>query len=577
VVGVTGVNGKTTTTRLTAHLLGRTHRPVGMTCTEGVYIDGRPITTGDCSGPKSARNVLQHPEVRAAVLETARGGILREGLGFDRCDVAIVTNIGEGDHLGSSDIDTPEQLAWVKSTVVAAVAPEGAAVLNAADPLVVEMAGQCRGSIVYFARTANPVIVQHRAEGGRAVFARDGVIVLAEGTREIVLLALDRAPLTQGGRIGFHVENTLAAAAAAWALGLPLAEIRAGLENFIPGMDGAPARFNLLQVRGALVVLDYGHNVSAVRCLIEALDHLPHSPRSIVYSAAGDRRDVDMVRQAELLGDAFDRVILYEDTYLRGRAEGEIFGLFRKGLSGRKRVREVQEIRGGILAVDAALDALRPGQLLVIQPDLILDTVEHIRNRFGPDAREITLNEALLSAAPKNGASPAPAPVPETVGDLLEVRVGRLGKCVHVARSVPRGKLLLRTWGEKVPERSRHSIQVDSDTHLLVPSPLLFLNHSCEPNCGLLIRSGVEEIELHALRRLEAGEELTLDYETFEWEIHFMTGPCLCESPGCRGSIRGYKHLPRKVREGYGAYIAEHLRVREAAHRSAAAPVPAGS
>jgi hypothetical protein len=137
--------------------------------------------------------------------------------------------------------------------------------------------------------------------------------------------------------------------------------------------------------------------------------------------------------------------------------------------------------------------------------------------------------------------------------------------------------VLLRTWGEKLPERTRHSIQVDTNTHLLVPAPLLFLNHSCEPNCGLLIRRGVEEIELHALRWLEPGEELTLDYETFEWEIHFMTGPCLCMAPGCRESIRGYKHLPRKVREAYGPYIAEHLREKEAALKAHGPTVPAGS
>jgi cyanophycin synthetase len=575
VVGVTGVNGKTTTTRLTAHILAQAYRPVGLACTEGILIDGRSIMYGDCSGPKSAKVVLQHPEPRAAVLETARGGILREGLGFDRCDVAIVTNIGEGDHLGTADIDTAEQLAWVKSTVVAAVSRTGSAVLNAADPLVVGMAGQCRGSIIYFARDpANPVIVEHRKTGGRAIFVRNNRIVLAEGDRETLLHPLDRVPVTHGGRVGFHVENALAATAAGWALGLPHDDLRAGLGTFIPGMDGAPARFNLLDVRGTTVVLDYGHNVSALARLIETLDQFSHQSRSIVYSAAGDRRNEDMVRQGEQLGDAFDQVILYEDTYLRGRPEGEIFSLFRQGLTGRKRVRKIQEIRGGIQAVDTALDGVRPGELLVIQPDLILDTVEHIRNRFGPGAREINLNEALSMAAPNVGAAPSVEPASE----LLEVRVGRLGKCVHVTRTVPRGKVLLRTWGEKVPERTRHSIQVDFHTHLLVPSPLLFLNHSCEPNCGLLIRRGVEEIELHALRRLEPDEELTLDYDTFEWEILFMDEPCLCDTPSCRGSIRGYKHLPRKVRESYGHYIAEHLRLMEApAPKPAAAPVPAGS
>src|SRR5205085_3459415 len=169
-------------TRLIAHLVAGTGRTVGMTCTEGIHVGGQRIQSGDCSGPKSARVVLQHPQVEAAVLETARGGILREGLAFDRCDVAVVTNIGEGDHLGLSDIRTPEELATVKRTLVEVVAPEGYAVLNAADPLVAAMAQHCPGRVVFFSRDGGrEVLDPHRASGGRAVLARDGQILLAEG------------------------------------------------------------------------------------------------------------------------------------------------------------------------------------------------------------------------------------------------------------------------------------------------------------------------------------------------------------------------------------------------------------
>ena len=238
VAAVTGVNGKTTTTRLIAHILARTQCCVGMTCTEGIYIDGERTEAGDCSGPISARTILQHPHVEAAVLETARGGILRAGLGFDRCDVAVVTNIAEGDHLGIADIETVEQLARVKRTIVDVVAPDGHAILKADDPLVVEMAPHCPGAVVFFARDGqHPVLVEHRRRGGRAAFVRDRRIILAEGPQEIPLVSLERVPLTHGGHIGFQVENALAAAAAAWVLGVPCEVILAGLETFAADLE----------------------------------------------------------------------------------------------------------------------------------------------------------------------------------------------------------------------------------------------------------------------------------------------------------------------------------------------------
>ncbi len=398
IVAVTGVNGKTTTTRFIAHVVRSQGRKVGMTCTDGIFIDNRRIEAGDCSGPLSAQCVLLNPMVEAAVLETARGGILRAGLGFDRCDVAVVTNIGEGDHLGISDIETLERLAVVKRTIVDAVAPTGAAVLNAADPLVASMAAECKAPVIFFAQNGDdPVIAAHRRAGGRATFVRHGTVILAEGETETPLVALADVPLTHGGRIPFQVENTLASAAAAWALGVPRDVMRAALQSFASDLENVPGRFNLLEVAGATVVVDYGHNVSALQALIGAIEQFPHKRRTIVYSAAGDRRDCDMVRQGELLGDAFDRVLLYEDHYLRGRAQGEIMGLFREGLVASRRVQEVQDFQGNIRAIEFALRHTRAGDLLVLQADKIDETMDFLSRYLVAQAggHEIDLQQAL--------------------------------------------------------------------------------------------------------------------------------------------------------------------------------------
>lgn len=398
IVAVTGVNGKTTTTRFIAHLLSATGATVGMSCTEGVFIGGRQIDKDDCSGPLSARNILLNPSVEMAVLETARGGILREGLGFDACQVAVVTNLGEGDHLGLADIDTLDKLARVKRTIVEALLPGGAAVLNAEDPLVAGMSQHCKAEVVYFGKDAShPVLVEQRRQGGRSLFVRNGEIILAEGAGETALAALEQVPLTHGGRIAFQVENTLAATAAAWSLGISPDAIRRGLQSFGADLKCVPGRFNLFDFAGTTVVVDYGHNASSLKALIEALAIFPHERRSIVYSTAGDRRDADMVRQGELLAGAFDRVHLYEDHYLRGRRPGEIIALLRQGLALGSRVAEVYGIQGALQAVEAAIQAAAPAELLVIQADRIDEMVDYLRRHLAgnPAAREITLDEAL--------------------------------------------------------------------------------------------------------------------------------------------------------------------------------------
>lgn len=380
IVAITGTNGKTTTTRLIAHLVSCAGRHVGMTCTDGIYVDGRRIETGDCSGPGSAHQVLKNPGVDVAVLETARGGILREGLGFDRCDVAVVTNIGEGDHLGQRGIATLEDLARVKRIVVEAVAPAGAVVLNADEPLVAAMAEHAPASVTWFSfDPESPTIRSVRESGGRAVFVRDGFVILAQGTHEVLLIELTGVPMTHEGRARFQVENVLAASAAAWNLGLPLDTIRAGLESFAASPEQIPGRFNVLKTGDATVIVDYAHNASALIALSEATNAFPHRRSSIVY-ASSDRREDDVVRQGEVLGSHFHRVVLYDNHEHSDRDYQELNTLIRRGLGASGNVQEVMEIKGELAAIGWALERLERGDLLVIATEAVDQAIEFARS-----------------------------------------------------------------------------------------------------------------------------------------------------------------------------------------------------
>jgi len=381
VIAVTGTNGKTTTVRLTSHLL-RTHGlRVGMTNTDGVYVNGRQTDSGDCSGPRSARNVLAHPDVDAAVLETARGGMLREGLAFDRCHVAVVTNIGMGDHLGLNYISTVEDLAVLKRMIVQNVAASGTAVLNATDPLVARMAVNCPGDVIFFGLdTHHPIIATHRAQGKRVLFVEDDHIVAMQGQHS-VRIPLSEVPVTRSGAIAFQIENAMASIAAAWAINIPWETICKGLATFISDIQGVPGRFNVFEYKGATVIADYGHNPDAIKALVQAVTNLPAQKRSVVISGAGDRRDDDIREQTRIIGDAFDEVVLYQDACQRGRVDGEVLKLLRQGLEGAKRTRQVDEIYGEFLAIDKAMERLNQGDLCLILIDQVEEALAHITQR----------------------------------------------------------------------------------------------------------------------------------------------------------------------------------------------------
>lgn len=382
VVAVTGTNGKTTTVRLISHLLASSGFRMGIANTDGVYANGYQFDSGDCAGPQSALRVLMHPNVDAAVLETARGGILREGLAFDRCQVAVVTNIGSGDHLGLNYISTVEDLAVLKRVIVRNVDPSGMAVLNAEDPLVVAMAAQCPSAVTFFAYDAKaPVLATHRAQGKRVLFVEGDHIVAAEGKFEMHI-PLAQVPITHNGALRFQVANVMAAIAAGWALKLSWEGMCEALSHFVSDAQNVPGRFNVFDYKQAKVIVDFGHNADAVKAIVEAIHIFPANRRSVVICGTGDRRDEDLRALTRNIGHAFDDVILFEDACQRGRSDGEVIALLREGLQGATRVQTIEDVYGEFKAIDRALEKLQAGDVCLILIDQIQESMAHVQMRM---------------------------------------------------------------------------------------------------------------------------------------------------------------------------------------------------
>lgn len=391
IVAVTGTNGKTTTSRMIAHIFKGIGRKVGMTSTDGVVVDERLLIRSDASGPRSAKMVLQNPRVDFAVFEVARGGILREGLGYERNDVGVVLNV-QPDHLGLRGIDTVEQLAEVKAVVVEAVPRNGFAVLNADDPLVRAMRRKCSGRVVWFtmAEPGSEIrdsVEDHCRRGGRAVVLEHSelgdMIVVLEGKRSMQLAWTHLLPATFGGRATMNVQNSMAAAAAAFAAGASLHDIRQGLRTFSTSYYLSPGRLNEVTVEGRTVIVDYCHNAPGMRMLGDFVDKTADQlaassdvgrvTRIGVVATAGDRRDDDMRELGHLAAQHFDVVVVREDAQLRGRTRGEVAGLVAEGartaMAEGARCRQLETVLDEIDATRHAIARSNVGDLIVICVD----------------------------------------------------------------------------------------------------------------------------------------------------------------------------------------------------------------
>lgn len=386
IVAITGTNGKTTTTRLTAHIFRQAFNTVGFTTTDGIYIGNHLVEKGDTTGPQSAQMILEDPTVDMAVLETARGGLLRSGLAFDRCDVGIVLNVA-ADHLGIGDINTIDQLANLKAVVAESVASDGYAVLNADDPRVVNMASRVKSKIAYFSMDRdNPVVLAHLKQGGiAAVYEKGHISILEQDWLHRITKAV-QVPLTMGGRAPFMIANALAASLAGFVQGIKIEQIRSALHSFQPSAGQIPGRMNLFNLGNFHVLVDYAHNPAGYAAVGSFVKNWPGKSCGVI-GAPGDRRDEDFVELGQLAADIFDQVVVKEDSDKRGRAQGEVADLIVQGIA------QVEERSGELFehmiqldeteAINWALDNAPEGGLVVIFPESVSQAIELISLR-GP-------------------------------------------------------------------------------------------------------------------------------------------------------------------------------------------------
>jgi cyanophycin synthetase len=380
IISVTGTNGKTTTTRLIAHIVKNNNYKVGFTTSDGIYIQNHMMEKGDTTGPISAEYILKDPNVEFAVLETARGGILRSGLGFKVCDIGVITNIQE-DHLGLSDIHDLNDLARVKSVVVESVKKDGWAVLNGEDAHCLEIARSLSCNVALFSLDENcPAIVEHCAEGGIAAIYENGYITIKKGDWKIRVERATHIPLTLNGKAKFMIANVLAATLSAYLYGFKTEGIKLSLATFIPSAAQTPGRMNIFEFSKFKVLIDFAHNPTSYRGIEDFLGSVDATRKIGIISGVGDRRDEDIKECAVIAARMFDHVIIRQEKHLRGRTEREITDLILEGLQEGDASVTHEVISLEVEAIKHAISLAKEGTYIVALSDVIDNAIDIVQS-----------------------------------------------------------------------------------------------------------------------------------------------------------------------------------------------------
>ena len=384
IVAITGTNGKTTTSRLIAHIAKMNGQRVGYTTSDGVYIQNRMLMKGDCTGPASAEFVLKDPTVNFAVLECARGGLLRAGLGFKKCDVAIVTNVS-ADHLGLKGIHTIEQLARVKAVIPETVLPDGYAILNADDDLVYEMRRNINCHLALFSMDENnPRIQALQRIGGITAIYENGYVTLCRGEWKMRLMKAENIPLTYGGKALFMIQNILPAIIAANVQGISIEDTKAALETFIPSASSTPGRLNLFKFKNFDILLDYAHNPAGMRALQKFTNNLEATVKVGIIAGIGDRREEDNNEMGSIAAEMFDEIIIRQDKNLRGKSETDLINMLDAGIKKQDPNKKTTIIPSEKDAITHAVAHAEKGSLIVLCSDVVpdaLDLVKHLKDQ----------------------------------------------------------------------------------------------------------------------------------------------------------------------------------------------------
>jgi cyanophycin synthetase len=392
IIAVTGTNGKTTTTRLIAHIAKMKGKKVGYTTSDGVYIQNRLLMTGDCTGPKSAEFVLKDPTVNFAVLECARGGLLRAGLGFKKCDIGIVTNVA-GDHLGLKGIHTIDQLAKVKGVVPETVHKDGYSVLNADDDRVYDMRNNVESHFALFSMDEeNPRIKRHCSRGGVSAIYENGYITIFRGEWKMRVSKAVNVPLTKGGKASFMIQNVLAGVLACYLHGFSIEDIKVAIESFIPSPSQTPGRLNMFNFNKFDVLLDYAHNPAGLRALHKYVEKLDGHPKVGIVAGVGDRRKEDNFELGQISAEMFDEIIIRQDRNLRGKNEDELINEIKDGILDVDSKKPLQIITKESEAIIHAVENAKEGSLIVISSDVVPDALNIVMKLKEKESKELYPN-----------------------------------------------------------------------------------------------------------------------------------------------------------------------------------------